>query len=141
MLLRLFKRKTKEKSKFSKLKKNAILKYFSFFFNNFFNKFSNFKKIEDLEQQVESLVKDNADLNNKLYHTQELLAREKIDNQNSLFALHKVISKEVVKERKKTQNKKMYNNIYFNLSNKNFFNVEKMKEYQNQTYHQKPNQV
>lgn len=45
-----------------------------------------------MEEEKNKIIKDYSDLNNKLKITQELLAKEKIDNENSLFALRKLVT-------------------------------------------------
>ena len=45
-----------------------------------------------MEEERERMIRDFNELHNKLKVTQELLAKEKIDNENSLFALKKILA-------------------------------------------------
>ena len=50
------------------------------------------QKIRELEEGKRKICKEFDDLKEKLKITQELLAKEKIDNENSLLALRKMVS-------------------------------------------------
>ena len=45
-----------------------------------------------MEQEKTNILREFNEMNNKLKITQELLAKEKIDNENSLFALKNLLS-------------------------------------------------
>jgi hypothetical protein len=55
----------------------------------------NRKKLKLAEQKINKLRQKKDEYKFKLLHTQELLAKEKIDNENNLFALKKVLSSKI----------------------------------------------
>jgi len=50
------------------------------------------KKIQEMELEKNNILRNLNEMNNKLKITQELLAKEKIDNENSLFALKNILA-------------------------------------------------
>jgi len=95
-------------------------------------------KIRALEQKAIKLSQKKDDYKFKLSHTQELLAKEKIDNENNLLALKKVLSSKInntlenrvnhYKDKNIREKDQFINAIYMLKKDKDDINKSKYKE-------------